>query len=118
MFQDKIQMLQETLEICRRGYYEHNGKRVELKLSPKEMETVRVFLPEQVEDLKNFKDFPHVHYFGPVRCGYSCQNRDAFSVARKSSLFGINFSKGKKPDEVLVLNLANPVHPGGGVHRG
>ena len=118
MFQDNIQMLQETLEICRRGYYEHNGKRVELKLSPKEMETVRVFLPEQVEDLKNFKDFPHVHYFGPVRCGYSCQNRDAFSVARESSLFGINLSKGKKPDEVLVLNLANPVHPGGGVRRG
>ena len=118
MFQDNIEMLQETLEICRRGYYEHNGKRVQLKLSQKEMETVRVFLPEQVEALKDFKDFSHVHYFGSVRCGYSCQNKDSFTAAREHSRFIINRNKGKKPGEILVLNLANPVHPGGGVRRG
>lgn len=113
---DNIQMLNDTLEICEQGYYFVSGKKVQLKLSKAEMKSVRVFLPDELESLKGFRNFQHVHVIG--RCGHSCENMDSFSLARKryqdcSYMFN-------SPDckEILVLNLANPVNPGGGVRRG
>ena len=52
------------------------------------------------------------------RCGYGCENRGSFAVARQQyQISGYRFWEGEaKP--VLVLNFANPVHPGGGVRRG
>ena len=52
------------------------------------------------------------------RCGYGCENADSFSLARKRrERFSYDLNKdGAKP--ILVLNLANPVNPGGGVRRG
>ena len=114
MRQDNIQMLQDTLDILEKGSYQIGGKTVSLKLSRKEMEKVEVFLPEDVKRVCAAKDFDHVHRTD--RCEYGCENMDSFTLAR--------IRKEELPEflyvlpVVLVLNLANPVHPGGGVRNG
>jgi len=92
------------------------GKTIPLKLSRAQMEEVQVYLPRDVQKVCNAKDFEHVHVLG--RCGYGCENADSYSLARKRvEQFSYDLKrKGAKP--ILVLNLANPVNPGGGVRRG
>ncbi len=109
---DNIKMLQNTLQILKKGCYKVNGKNVKLKLSKEEMEAVHVLLPENVRDIENRTDFEEVSVLG--ECGHSCVNADSFTVARNQ--YEDYFFKGSKP--VLVLNMANPVNPGGGVRRG
>lgn len=114
MRDENVKMLQDTLKIMQRGSYEVNGKTVKLKLSREEMETVHVLLPENVRDIENRTDFKKVSTLG---CAHKCINVDSFTAARNQYKdFGLTFEKDSKP--VLVLNLANPVHPGGGVRRG
>lgn len=43
-------------------------------------------------------------------CIHSCENIDSYALARKRYSEGVS--------KILVLNLASPVHPGGGVRRG
>ncbi len=115
MRNDNIKMLQDTLQIMEKGSYTVAGKTVKLKLSRDEMEKVHVLLPENVRDVENCTDFEKV--FAMERCGYGCTNADSFTVARNQYRnFSYTFDKDSKP--VLVLNLANPVNPGGGVRRG
>ena len=132
MRKDNIAMLKETLDILERGYYFADGRRVSLKLNKEQMREAYVYLPDDVRRICEAKDFPHVHAEG--RCEYSCRNVDSFSLARKRQeelAHGTVSEAGKgaggtepvggpvaagKP--VLVLNLANPVHPGGGVRKG
>ena len=113
----EISMLHDTLQILEQGYYEKQGKRVNLKLSRKEMTKVQVLLPDDVKDYSNSPEFKRPFVMGG-RCGYGCENMDSFALARKryqdcSYMFNHGDSK-----EILVLNLANPVHPGGGVRNG
>ena len=115
MRQENITMLQDTLMILERGFYEISGKTIPLKLTRQQMEEARVFLPKDVQKAGMNKDFQHVHVIG--RCGYACENTDSFSLARKRfSLLPEQDRKKSKP--ILVLNLANPVNPGGGVRKG
>ena len=108
-------MLQDTLDILDRGFYETAGKTIPLKLTRLQMEEALVFLPGDVEKLCRDNHFEHIHVLG--RCSYTCENMDSFSLARKKiSMLADSDEKEEKP--VLVLNLANPVHPGGGVRRG
>ena len=112
---DNINMLNDTMAIMDRGYYEVNGKRVNLKLSEKERKEIFVFLPKDVKRISDNKDFQHVHVMG--RIGVGCVNMDSYSLAiKRYSDCAYMFSKKSKP--ILVLNLANPVNPGGGVRRG
>lgn len=112
---DNINMLNDTMAIMDRGYYEVNGKRVNLKLSEKERKEIFVFLPKDVKRIADNKDFQHVHVMG--RIGVGCVNMDSYSLAiKRYSDCSYMFSKKLKP--ILVLNLANPVNPGGGVRRG
>ena len=112
---DNINMLNDTMAIMDRGYYEVNGKRVNLKLSEKERKEIFVFLPKDVRQISDNKDFPHVHVMG--RIGVGCVNMDSYSLAiKRYSDCAYMFSEKSKP--ILVLNLANPVNPGGGVRRG
>ena len=112
---DNINMLNDTMAIMDRGYYEVNGKRVNLKLSKNERKEISVFLPKDVKRISDNKDFPHVHVMG--RIGVGCVNMDSYSLAiKRYSDCSYMFSKESKP--ILVLNLANPVNPGGGVRRG
>ena len=113
MSQDNISILQETLEVLNKGFYKINGKTISLKLTRSQMEEAKVFFPRDVAAVR--KNLKHVHKFG--RCFYACENMDSFSLARKriSLLSEVDMRNGKP---ILVLNLANPLHPGGGVRRG
>lgn len=115
MRNENIQMLDDTLQILNNGGYIKNGKKVSLKLSKKQMTECNVYLPENIKDISERKDFEHVHVMG--RVGVGCENIDSFSMARGLYEYSFLFSKEKNP-YVLVLNLANPVNPGGGVRRG
>lgn len=104
-----IDILQDTLDVCERGYYEHESGRVDLKLDMDHMLIAEVYEPRVLEGFRACKDFVHPYLEG--RCSYSVVNTDSFTLARE-------IAEGNPDDEVLVLNLANPVHIGGGVRRG
>jgi len=105
---ENVAMLHHTLDTLRRGTYDVVGKPVQLKLSRHEMEQVQVFLPEDIAALDIGAE--HRGADDDVRCSYSCENIDSFALARKRLEDGT--------DRILVLNLANPVNPGGGVYKG
>lgn len=116
MYKDNVEMLRDTLAAFDRGYYTVNGRRVDFKLSKGELTKATVFLPQDVDAICKNKEISHVHALGRIGC--RVENTDSFSLARKryTELSGL-LMPGKK-SKILVLNLANPVHPGGGVRRG
>lgn len=111
---DNISMLHDTMQIMEQGYYMVNGKRKDLKLSRSRMEEVRVYLPDDVEEICQKTDVIHTAGVWNLCC--SCENMDSFALAvkrcRESGYWDWDDRR------ILVLNLANPVHPGGGVRRG
>lgn len=107
-------MLLDTLQICEQGYYEKDGRRIKLKLTPDEMREIQVYLPDEVTRNANRKDFKPPFVIGG-RCGHGCENKDSFSLAMDSYRSASVLSD---DPEILVLNLANPVTPGGGVRNG
>ena len=113
---DNVEMLQDTLNILANGSYRTGKDTIPLKLSREQMEMAQVFLPEEVDRICSAKDISHVHILG--RCGYGCENMDSFSLAikRREQFSGYLGEKEAKP--ILVLNLANPVRPGGGARIG
>jgi len=113
MREEEIRILHETLKICEQGYYVRNGQRVDLKLSREEMEGAQVYLPEDVAALNGCQ--PPDPATAAEPCRFSCVNADSFTLARRR-LQEMEGTEGEK--RILVLNLANPVHPGGGVRKG
>ena len=111
MKNENVQILEDTLSIFKKGKYKKDGKTIRTKLSRKQMQECYVYLPENVQDIMNRKDFKHVNVMGRVRFG--CRNIDSFGMAHEQFLFS-----GKKENNILVLNFANPVNPGGGVRWG
>lgn len=110
----EIAMLEDTLKILKQGWYEKNGKRIQLKLSAKEMQEIQVYLPEAVKKKCSDPEFSRPFVIG--RCGHGCENIDSFALARKR--LGDTYLFTRDDHGILVLNLANPVHPGGGVRNG
>ena len=110
----EIDMLEDTLKILKQGWYEKNGKRIQLKLSEKEMQEIQVYLPDDVK--KNCSDPDFSSPFVVGRCGHGCENIDSFALARKR--LGDTYLFTRDAQGILILNLANPVHPGGGVRNG
>lgn len=115
MKNENVQILEDTLSIFKKGKYKKDGKTIRTKLSRKQMEECYVYLPENVQDIMNRKDFEHVHVMG--RVGVGCRNIDSFGMAQEQHKWKFLFS-GKKANNILVLNFANPINPGGGVRRG
>lgn len=109
-----MDIFNDTIRIVHQGYYIKDGKRINLKLNCSEMKTVRVFLPKEVHSLSEYKFEKHIFNIG--KCGHDCVNMDSFAVARRNYEHPYLISKDDK--EILVLNFANPVHPGGGVRNG
>ena len=115
MRSDNLNMLYDTLRILDQGYYTVDGKRVPLKLNREDMRNIRVFLPEDVKRIEESRELDLVHNTTDGIC-ISCTNEDSFSCALRI----VESQKKRTVDPVapLVLNFANPVHPGGGVRRG
>ncbi len=111
---ENIAMLNETLKILQNGHYTKNGRRVNLKLTPDEMRRAEVYLPDDVH--KNACSPSFILPRSQTPCEYGCENADSYSLARKR----LAEHKNNAPDDkgILVLNLANSVHPGGGVRHG
>lgn len=109
-----VNVLHETLNIIEKGEYSKNGKIIRMKLSDKDYKKAVVFTSHELENIKreNLKRDDFLD-----RCNYSVTNQDSFSAAVNiyEDFFGktdVHLSK------ILVLNFANPFHPGGGVRRG
>ncbi len=105
-----ISLLQEALEICKRGSYEKDGKTVELGLAFSQMTGARVFLPDEVKNLSTEET-------EAAPCAFSCENRDALSLAHAKCL-DPSYGTGGKDSRILLLNLASAIRPGGGVRDG
>ena len=112
MRQDRIRLLEETLELFRDGRYECEGKPVVLPQSEDELKTCTVYLDDS--SFAQAEEAGYLPYREDGRCEYSCENIDTYGMARKW------IGEGKIPadESVAVLNFANAVHPGGGVRKG
>ncbi len=101
--QKNISLLNETLDLCRKGSYEKDGKTVNIGCSEKELSGIQVFLPDEIGAL-NVEAAAETD-----GCAASCENRDTLSLAREKS---------QKFSDVLVMNLASATRPGGAVRDG
>lgn len=112
-----VEMFNETIDICKKGFYVINGKRVDLKLSKDDMEVSIALSPETVQskiDAEILNCSTHPFVMGRTYVGV--ENTDSFEVAKEIIP---SYDVGKvSTRKVLVLNFANPVTPGGGVVRG
>lgn len=104
-----IQAFEDTMKILKQGYYEKDGRKIKLKLSAKQREEIQVYLPDDVKTICSNTEFK-LTTTESGGCIHSCENIDSYALARKRVAEGTA--------KVLVLNLASPVHPGGGVRRG
>ena len=109
MREKNIAVLEDTLASCDRGYYTYGSEKVNLKLNKERMTTAQVYEPWQMEELRKEKWFDHSGLGG--KCSYSVVNTDSYTLARK-------VAEDNPEDKVLVLNLANGTHIGGGVRHG
>ena len=72
------------------------------------LDEAKVFLPK---DLKRMERMIGKRAHERAVCRYDCVNMDAFALARR-------LRQAYPQEQILVLNLANPFEPGGGVRRG
>ena len=113
----EIAMLNDTLSICKAGKFNKDGQKHVLKTTDvSDMLSARVFLPEEIHKLAEFKDFEHIFTLG--RCGFECKKQDSFTLACELDKQKSLFLYREKKQEILVLNFANPTSPGGGVRQG
>ena len=104
-----INMFEDTMQILKQGFYEKDTRKIPLKLSAADMQSIQVYLPDDVKAICDNTEYK-LTATDSESCVHSCENIDSYALARKRVAEGIS--------KVLVLNLASPVHPGGGVRRG
>ncbi len=103
---DNLIVLKDTLHIFENGYYYVNSQRKNLILSPGQYTKAQVILPDELRHILKEPAADQKIY----SCTYQCENLDSYAMAEKLST--------DSDTPVLVLNLANPVNPGGGVRKG
>ncbi len=103
-------LIRETLDICQKGNYEKDKKKVQLHLTPSQMTDVQVLLPEEVRNLPFAEP-------GKDSCAFSCENKDALSLAHEK-YDDPSYTSDSNKRRILLLNLASAVRPGGGVRDG
>lgn len=111
-----VEILEETLEIFERGDYRLGGEKVKLKLSPEERESAVYFCAEDVAKLREKQSGDGPFILG--HCHYEVVNADSFTAACALNADRLSHGGAMGKQNVLVLNFANPVSPGGGVRRG
>lgn len=116
MREKNIAVFRDTLKIFERGFYIKEGRKIKTKLNKAELVINRVYLPEDITKVAACTDLDHVHCIG--RCGVGCENADSFSLAADRYAHCSYMFDEDDSLPILVLNLANPVHPGGGVRKG
>ena len=112
-----IAIFKETLTICKDGSYKAGNETVSLKLSHDDMTQAIALSPDALHKLvDNAMNIGTERTFVTERTDVYMENRDSFDVA-KDIIPSCDRDK-EDSKSILVLNFANPVHPGGGVTRG
>jgi len=109
---DNVELLRETLDVIESGCYFIGDKVKMIRLDTVHMEAAQVLTENDVRQIR--ESVSEAAEGKPGRCAIQVENTDSYEAARK--LAAEAGRQTKKP--VLVLNFANPVHPGGGVRRG
>lgn len=102
---DRKRIAQETMEITAQGSYEYRGKVVSLEKVQEELEEVLVYSPEKVKEIVSATQEDLFN----ADCEVITDNCDSFEAVSKHCCDN---------DNVLVMNFANAVHPGGGFLSG
>ncbi len=112
-----IAIFEETLNICKRGSYKVGDETVSLKLSYSDMARAIALSPDVSQRLMdNAMNKGTDRAFVMGRTGVYMENSDSFEVAKDIIP---SYDRDREDSKsILVLNFANPVHPGGGVTRG
>ncbi|MCD8082611.1 MAG: TIGR02452 family protein [Clostridiales bacterium] len=117
-----IEIVEDTLDILKKGSYEKDGQRRKLQFSQGQMREIQVFLPEKIDALRGnaAKSIPFPEGDENVTpctfCTFGCENADALVLARKR--YDELKETGESEPRVLVLNLASATHPGGQTRKG
>ncbi|MCI8981639.1 MAG: TIGR02452 family protein [Hungatella sp.] len=113
MWIDYIDMIKETIQISEQGYYIKNNETKHLKTSASEREQSILLSPETLCQIaKSLKEITPSHR--PGTCEVNMSNKDSFQAAQDmAEHYHIENTR-----NILVLNFANPVCPGGGVLKG
>lgn len=111
-----VTLFRDTMRIFEQGYIEKDGTRIPLKLHDAQRRACTVYLPEEIDAIRARTDFPHER--GTGRCVIGVENMDSFALAIKRDRSDPQPEKRAGRQETLVLNLANPFRPGGGVLNG
>ena len=82
-----------------------------------EYRRAQVFLPQEIDAICESGKHEAKTFSPGARCVYAVGNKDSFQAARELAACDYLFGSDAR-QEVLVLNFANPVNPGGGVRRG
>ena len=105
---NNINIIENTLEICNNGFYYANNNKIKLSLNKEQMQKAVVYSDKDISNIINTFTIAGIVN---KKTSYNIFNSDSFDAAYKISL--------SCPDsEILVLNFANPVNPGGGVRIG
>ena len=112
---ENIQILKDTLEIMKKGSYCVNGKIVPLKLDERCQSEAVVLSEGQIRLLKENPSYQKISQTDRIE--FSVSNTESFEAARNITQ-KFQCKTEQENDRVLVLNFANPVHPGGGVRCG
>ncbi len=110
------QVLQDTLGIVQAGYYLKDGRKITLRTTAAQRLRSEVLLPEQLRQIS--ADIHLVQQPEGGHVGICVKNIDSLSMAQL--LYGAGYAQSftEAQKKVLVLNFANPVHPGGGARSG
>jgi len=106
---NRIGILRQTIEIFNKGSYFAEDSCVELCLKPSEYAKA-IWLSEK--EVRDISDSSNEHSVARGNSLITVSNRDSFeaAVAMKQRI--------ADNEQVLVLNFANPIYPGGGVRYG
>ncbi len=115
-----IQILDDTLDILKKGSYLCKGQEICLRLSPEQTEQIQVFLPEDIDRLMSERQ-SIAEKAGRNRakdegCIFGCENIDTIDLAHKR--YEYLKEQGASEPKILVLNMASSTRPGGRVREG
>lgn len=124
---DNMELLQETLNIIRDGRYMVDGRQCGLHFAQEATSKAIYLSAENVAWTKSHVSIiESAPYFTGEWTDFYCLNEDSFSAARRmmaleryqNELLESQETPEARPGNVLVLNFASSVHPGGGVRYG
>lgn len=114
---DSISLINETIQIIKKGSYRKDKHKITLSFSKKERQKAIVFTTNQIDAMRKNPICERIIKLGS-RCSFNVVNRDSFSVVTDELTQNFYTKVRKDPVSFLVLNFANSVSPGGGVYRG